>query len=173
MWRATAAIVVGCHKYMNVWEIPVLPNFHISKRPEGFETPPKNVCMILCVWLSYLIGAGSLIDSACVFIVLLSLGLVRHAVGLVYGCHVVHQGDGLHSLMDSAADGLADLGGCRGPGGRKVMGGLKMITEGTVIKRRAFRKLKRVLTFYNRSTLSWSRFFSEAAAIVASRTNNV
>lgn len=86
--------------------------------------------MVLCGRPSYLIWTGSLVDSACVFVMLLGLGLVCHAVGLVHGCHVVHQGDGLHSLMNSTADGLADLGGCWSPGGWEVMGGLKTITEG-------------------------------------------
>lgn len=67
---------------------------------------------------------------------LLGLGLVRHAVGLVHGCHVVHQGDGLHSLVDSTADGLADLSGCRSPGGWKVVGGLKTIAEGKCTQRK-------------------------------------
>lgn len=61
----------------------------------------------------YLVWAGGLVDPARVLIVLLGLGLVRHAVGLVHWSHVVHQGDGLHSLVNSAADGLADFGGGR------------------------------------------------------------
>lgn len=81
---------------------------------------------------SYLIWAGSLVDPACVFIVLLGLGLICHTVGLVHWCDVVHQGDGLHSLVNSAADGLADLSGCQSSGGWKVVGGLRRITEGTV-----------------------------------------
>lgn len=109
---------------------------------------------------SYLIWAGGLVDSACVFIMLLGLGLVRHPVGLVHGRHVVHQGDGLHSLMHSAADGLAYLSGCWSPGGWKVMGGLKRITEGSVIKRRPYRNLKRVITpLSSGSHSAWSRFF--------------
>lgn len=60
---------------------------------------------------SYLVWAGGLVDPACVFIMLLGLGLVSHAIGFVHWSHVVHQGNGLHSLMNSAADGLADLGG--------------------------------------------------------------
>lgn len=56
---------------------------------------------------------------------LLSLSLIRHPVGLVRGGYIVHQGDGLHSLVNPAADGLADFGGCRGPGGWKVVRGLK------------------------------------------------
>lgn len=56
---------------------------------------------------------------------LLGFCLVRHAVWLVHGRHVVHQGDGLHGFMDSAADGLADLGGCWSSGGGKVVAGLK------------------------------------------------
>lgn len=56
---------------------------------------------------------------------LLGFCLVRHAVWLVHWRHVVHQGDGLHGFMDSAADGLADLGGCWSSGGRKVVAGLK------------------------------------------------
>lgn len=62
---------------------------------------------------SYLVWAGGLVDPARVFIMLLGLGLVRHAIGLVHGSHVVHQGNGLHSLMNSTADGLADFGGSR------------------------------------------------------------
>ena len=75
---------------------------------------------------------------------LLSFGLVRHTVGLVHWCHVVHQGDGLHSLMDSTADGLAYLSGCRSPGGWKVVGGLKTVAEGSVLRGRDNSKLKRV-----------------------------
>lgn len=60
---------------------------------------------------SYLVWARGLVDPARVFIMLLGLGLVSHAIGLVHWSHVVHQGNGLHSLMNSAADGLADLGG--------------------------------------------------------------
>lgn len=89
--------------------------------------------MVLCRWPSYLIWAGGLVNSACVFIMLLGLGLVSHTVGLVYWCHVVHQGNGLHGLMNSTADGLADLSGCRSSGGWMVMGGLKRITEDAVI----------------------------------------
>lgn len=65
---------------------------------------------------------------------LLSLSLVSHAVGLIYRGDVVHQGDGLHSLMNSAADGFADLSGCRCPGGWKVMCWLKTFTQDTVVK---------------------------------------
>lgn len=83
---------------------------------------------------SYLIWAGSLIDSACVFIMLLGLSLVRHPVGLVHRRHVVHQGDGFHSLVNSTADGLSDLSGCWGPRRWNVMSGLKTDTEDTVIK---------------------------------------
>lgn len=75
---------------------------------------------------AYLIWAGRLVHPAGVLVVLLGLSLVRHAVGLVHGRHVVHQGDGLHGLVHSAADGLAHFGGCRSPGGWKVMGGLEM-----------------------------------------------
>lgn len=56
---------------------------------------------------------------------LLGFCLVRHAVWLVHWRHVVHQGDGLHGFMNSAADGLADLGGCWSSGGGKVVAGLK------------------------------------------------
>lgn len=48
--------------------------------------------------------------------------------------------------MNSTADGLADLGGCRSPGGWKVVGGLKRITEGIVIKRRGLQESE----LYNR-----------------------
>lgn len=85
--------------------------------------------MVVC--MSYLIGAGSLVSSAGVFIMLLCLGLVCHTVGLVYRRHVVHQSNGLHRLVDSTADGLADLRGCWSPGGWKVMGGLKAIKDST------------------------------------------
>lgn len=108
--------------------------------------------MVLCSWSSYLIRAGCLVDSACVFIVLLGLGLVCHPVGLVYGCHVVHQGNGLHGLMNSTTNGLADLSGCWSSGGWKVMGGLKTITEGTVIKQS-----------YN--TLFWKKSFTVVKTI--------
>ena len=37
----------------------------------------------------------------------------------------MHQGNGLYSFVNSAADGLADLGGCWSSGGWKVMAGLK------------------------------------------------
>ena len=114
---------------------------------------------ILCGWTSYLIWAGGLVDSACVFIMLLGFGLVCHTVGLVHWCHVVHKGDGLHSLMNSTADGLADLSGRRSPGGWKVMGGLKRITEGIVIKRRWLQEselYKRVITPF--LGVLWSRF---------------
>lgn len=94
----------------------------------------------------YLIWAGGLVDSARVFIMLLRLGLVRHTVGLVHGRHVVHQGDGLHSLVNSADDRLAHLGGCWSPGGWKVMGGLKKITRGTVMKTMGYGNMARVLT---------------------------
>lgn len=104
----------------------------------GQKTQSISTAVGAFIWLfvydSYLIWAGCLIDSACVFIVLLSLGLVSHTVGLINGCHVVHQGDGLHSLMNSTADGLSDFSGCWSSGGWKVMGGLNTITEGTVIK---------------------------------------
>lgn len=83
---------------------------------------------------SYLIWAGRLVDPAGVLIVLLSLCLVRHAVGLVHRRHIVNQGDGFHSLMNSTADGLPDLGGCWSSGGWKVMSGLRTITEDTGIK---------------------------------------
>lgn len=88
--------------------------------------------VLVCRWPSYLIGAGSLVDPARVLVVLLGLGLVRHAVGLVHWRHVVHQGDGLHRLVNSAADGLADLGGCRSSGGWKVVGGLERSAGGPV-----------------------------------------
>lgn len=105
----------------------------------------NNVHIIICLigfyktafsWTGYLIWAGCLVDSASVFVVLLGLGLVRHAVGLVHGCYVVHQGDGLHSLVNSTADGFSNLSGCWSPGGWKVMAGLKRIREGTVSARR-------------------------------------
>ena len=85
---------------------------------------------------SYLIWAGRLVDPASVLIVLLSLCLVCHTIGFVYGRHVVHQGDGLHSLMNSTADGLSDLSGRWSSGRWKVMIGLQTIAEGTVITRR-------------------------------------
>ncbi len=113
--------------------------------------------MVLCGWPSYLIRAGSLVDSACVFVMLLGLGLVCHAIGLIHRCHVVHQGDGLHSLVNSTADGLADLSGCWSPRGWKVMGGLKTITEGQKYR---YRSLKGVTTPFSDGSLSlWSRFF--------------
>lgn len=84
---------------------------------------------------------------------LLSLGLVCHTIGLIHGCHVVHQGDGLHSLMYSTADSLADLGGCWSPGGWKVVGGLKTIAEGSVIRGRDRRKLKRVIIVFSNGSL--------------------
>lgn len=93
---------------------------------------------------AYLVRAGGLVNPACVFVVLLGLGLVRHAVGLVHGCHIVHQGDGLHRLVDSAADGLADLGGGRSSGGWKVVGGLQRITGGGVSKRTSQRGRKSI-----------------------------
>lgn len=74
---------------------------------------------------SYLVWAGRLVDPAGVLVVLLCLGLVGHAVGLVHGRDVVHQGDGLHGLVHPAADGLPHFGGSGSPGGRKVMGGLE------------------------------------------------
>lgn len=86
----------------------------------------------MCRWPAYLIWAGSLVDSARVLVVLLGLGLVGHPVGLVHRRHVVHQGDGLHRLVNPAADGLADLGGGRSSGGRKVVGGLERRAEGPV-----------------------------------------
>lgn len=85
-----------------------------------------------CRWPPYLIWAGSLVDSARVLVVLLGLGLVGHTVGLVHRRHVVHQGDGLHRLVNSAADGLADLRGCRSSGGWKVVSGLERSAEGPV-----------------------------------------
>lgn len=60
---------------------------------------------------SYLVWTGGLVDPARVFIMLLSLGLISHTIGLVHWSHVVHQGNSLHSFMHSAADGLADFGG--------------------------------------------------------------
>lgn len=73
------------------------------------------------VWLrpflpsqGYLIRAGCLVHSAGVLKLLLSLSLVRHTIGLVHGCHVVAECNGLHSLVDTAAHGPPDLGGDRG-----------------------------------------------------------
>lgn len=151
--------------------------FHISTCPVGFLKnrifsvyPPADennmsvtesggTCVRFCGWPWYLVWAGGLVNSACVFIVLLRLGLVRHTVGLVHGSHVVHQGNGLHCLVNSAADGLADLGGCWSPGGWKVMAGLNTITESTVIKRRARRNLKRVTTFFKRESFIVDKVF--------------
>lgn len=115
---------------------------------------------------SYLIRAGGLVHSACVFIMLLGLGLVRHSVGLVHRRHVVHQSDGLHSLMDSTADGFADLSGCRSPGGWKVMGGLKGITEGIMIKRRTYRHLKRVILHFLMGVFHFAQGFSEGGQLL-------
>lgn len=132
--------------------------------------------MVLCGWPSYLIWAGSLVDSARVFIMLLSLGLVRHTIGLVHGCHVVHQGDGLHSLMYSTADGLAYLSGCWSPGRWKVMGGLKRNTERSVIKKEAIQESEKSYnTVFLRGSFSLVKVFLERewAAIVADRINNL
>lgn len=72
----------------------------------------------MAVWLGpprgYLIWAGCLVHTARVLKLLLSLGLVCHAVGLVHRCHVVAQRNGLHSLMYTAAHGPSYLGGDRG-----------------------------------------------------------
>lgn len=77
----------------------------------------------------YLIWAGGLVNPAGIFIVLLGLSLVCHTVGFVHRRHVVHQGNGLHRLVDSAADCLANLCGCWRSGGWKVMGGLNTVTK--------------------------------------------
>lgn len=82
-------------------------------------------CCLATSLNQYLVWAWCLVHSARVFIMLLGFCLVCHAVWLVHWRHVVHQGDGLHSFVDSAADGLADLGGCWSSGGWKVMAGLK------------------------------------------------
>lgn len=88
------------------------------------HSKPEESSDVEMFWCSYLIWTGGLVDPAYVFIMLLRLGLVCHAVGLVHRRHVVHQGDGLHCLVNSAADGLSDLSGSWSPGGWKVMGGL-------------------------------------------------
>lgn len=58
----------------------------------------------------YLIWAGCLVHSAGVLKLLLRLSLVRHTVGLVHGCHVVAECNGLHSLVDTAAHSPPYLG---------------------------------------------------------------
>lgn len=78
---------------------------------------------------------------------LLSLGLVRHAVGLVRGRHVVHQGDGLHGLVNSAADGLADLRGRGSPGGWEVVGGLETKSRRCCDQRKRPQGIKKSLMF--------------------------
>lgn len=88
-----------------------------------------NTEMGAVAWAEYLIWAGCLVNSARVFVMLLGFCLVRHAVWLVDWRHVVHQGDGLHSFVNSAADGLADLGGSWSPGGWMVMAGLKTSSQ--------------------------------------------
>lgn len=70
---------------------------------------------------SYLVRAGGLIHPTCVLVVLLGLGLLGHAVPLVHGCHIVHQGNGLHRLVHSATDRFPHLSGGWCPGGRLVM----------------------------------------------------
>lgn len=90
---------------------------------------------------------------------LLGLGLVRHPVGLVHGRHVVHQGDGLHSLVNSAADGLADLGGCRSPGGREVVGGLEKNDRRRCDQTGNVKRVRMVVSNWLLSL--WSRFLYE------------
>lgn len=72
----------------------------------------------------YLVWAGGLVNPTGVLIMLLCLSLVRHSVGLVRGRHTVHQGDGLHRLMHTAADGLTNLSGRRSSGCWDVVRGL-------------------------------------------------
>lgn len=62
----------------------------------------------------YLVRAGRLVHAARVFVLLLRLSLVGHAVGLVHGSHVVTERDGLHSFVHTAAHGPTDFGGDRG-----------------------------------------------------------
>ncbi len=61
----------------------------------------------------HLIGAGGLVGAVVIAEVLVGLGRLRlsvHAgVRLVDGRDVVAQGDGLHGLVDAAADALADF----------------------------------------------------------------
>lgn len=115
----------------------------------------------LCGGTGYLIWAGCLVHPASVLIVLLRLGLVRHAVGLVHGCYIVHQRDGLHGLVNSAADGFSDLSGCRSPGGRKVVSGLKAIKESSVRKQKGNEESARVLTIVFIRVFRCCRFSAE------------
>lgn len=68
----------------------------------------------LCLGLIYLIWARRLVHAAGVLVLLLGLGMVGHAIGLVHGSHVVAECDGLHSLVHTAAHGPPDFGGERG-----------------------------------------------------------
>ena len=75
---------------------------------------------------AYLVRAGRLVHAAGVLVLLLGLGLVGDAVGLVHGGDVVAERDGLDCFVHAAAHGPPHLGGRRGALlSRRVLGLLR------------------------------------------------
>ena len=90
--------------WLPAWEAPWGPRL----QPVGDR---QGVSVKLHLPRAYLVWAGRLVHAARVLVLLLGLGLVGHAVGLIHGGHVVAERDGLHGFVHSAAHGPPHLGG--------------------------------------------------------------
>lgn len=93
------------------------PSLNRSTSPDNrgvFPQPSRPHRQCDSPWTD-LVGAGGLVDPAGILVVALSLGLVGDPVGFIDGGDIVAQGDGLDSLVYTAAHGAPNLGGHRQP----------------------------------------------------------